>query len=210
MGEFSKQISIYFSVFVGFLTFSLIFPFYPDMADDKGLPTWIVGVVFSMNPAASLVCAVNLGKHMNVIGRETCLMLSAIFISLSMFLLCPIQDVDVVSFLILSFTSRIFSGIGSGFLITTSITILTSDYPDRAQIMLGRMEVFAGTGLMVGPLIGEIIKYTDLFLGMIVMGGLSLILGFIAQKLIGELREYVIHQINLNRVSLFFKPVKST
>jgi MFS family permease len=207
MEDILKQLVIYLSCFLAYVTFSLIFPFYPGMANDKGVPTWLNGIIFSLNPMVSLLSAMLVGKYMNKIGRKEVLTASIVLISLSMFLLSPTEYVSRIPFLILSVASRIISGMGAGFLLTTSISILTSDYPDKSQIMLGRMEAFVGTGIMVGPLIGQSVKEFNLFIGLIAVGLIVLLFAGISWKLIGTLREYLIRDIKIDRIRLLLKPV---
>jgi MFS family permease len=207
MGDISNQLFIYLSCFFAYVTFSLVFPFYSGIADDKGVGTWVTGIMFSLSPLASLICAILLGKYMSILGRKEVLTVSIVFISLSMFLLSPIEYVSRTPFIILSVASRIISGMGAGFLLTSSITILTSDYPDQVQIMIGRIETFGAFGAITGPLISQAIINLNLFIGLNIIASIILLFAGISWKLIGGLREYLINDIKIDRMRLFLKPV---
>ena len=59
------------------------------------------------------------------------------------------------SFLVLSFAAQVFGGIGQGFLTTTSIAILTSQYTEERNKVMGIFETATGLGYLIGPLIGS-------------------------------------------------------
>jgi MFS family permease len=207
MGKISKAIAVYMCLMLVLSTYTFISAFYPQIAKDHGIPIWVIGVVFSLNPASSLISALILGKNMNIIGRKKILLGSLLFTSISMFLLSPIEYLDTNYILIMSFTSRIISGVGSACVFTSVTTIFVSDYPDEVQIMLGRMEAAIGVGLILGPLIGTVLYSINLLVAMNVMG-ISILLFFpISSKMLGELREYKISDKKISSFRLFFKPV---
>ena len=59
------------------------------------------------------------------------------------------------SFLVLSFAAQVFGGIGQGLLTTTSIAILTSQYTEERNKVMGIFETATGLGYLIGPLIGS-------------------------------------------------------
>jgi MFS family permease len=207
MGEISKEIAIYICLMLVLFPYSFISAFYPQIARDKGISLWVIGLVFSMNPAASLFVTLGLGKYMNVIGRKTVVLVGLFFTAISMFLLSPIEYLDSNYVLMLSFASRTAGGIGFSCVYTSVTTIFISDYPDKIQIMLGRMQAVTGTGLILGPLIGAGLYMIDLLVAVNVIGITILILSTIVSKMLGEFKEYKISGSEINRLSLFFKPV---
>jgi MFS family permease len=207
MGETSKEIAIYVCLVLVVFPYSFISSFYPEIAEDKGVPAWIIGFIFGTFPASSLVTTLVLGKYMHVLGRKKIVLVSLVFTSFSMILLSPIKYTDFTYVLILSFASRTAGGIGCGCIFTSVTTIFVSDYPGKVQTMLGRMEGAVGIGLILGPLIGTILYLIDLVIAANIMGAIILIICPITSKMLGEFRPYEIKQININRLSLFFKPV---
>jgi MFS family permease len=207
MGKIYKEIAIYMSLIFVLFPYSFISAFYPEIAEDKGVPAWIIGFIFGTFPAASLVTTLVLGKYMHVLGRKKIVLVSLVFTSFSMILLSPIENFDFTYVLILSFASRIVGGIGYGCIFTSVTTIFVSEYPGKVQIMLGRMEGAVGIGLILGPLIGTILYLTDLVIAVNIMGAIILIIYPIVSKMLGEFQPYEIKQININRLSLFFKLV---
>ena len=202
-----KQKAIYIGLFLVCITYTMIAPFYPQIAQDKGVPLWLIGVIFSLNPLAYLITALFLGKYMVLIGRKNAVILSFALVSTSMIFLSPIEDTSMNQLIILSLISRACGGIGSGFMFTAVITIFISDYPDKVQIMIGRQQVAIGLGLVLGPIIGGALYFINLLVTMIVVGALILFYSPIAWKMLGTFREYSIKSASLNRVSLIAKPV---
>lgn len=208
MGKISKQVAIYLSLLLVCCTFTLISPFYPEIAKKKGLPLWMIGVMFSLNPFAQLITSLFLGRYMVRIGRKLVVMSSFIFTSASMIMLSPIEEVELATLTILSVFARLLGGIGAGCVFTSITTIFVSDYPEQIQIMLGRMEAAVGVGLILGPLLGTGLYLINLLVALLIVA--ALILGFspIAWKMIGTFKDYEVHNANIDRFKLFIKPVR--
>jgi MFS family permease len=207
MGETSKEIAIYITIVITLFPYSFISAFYPQIAKDKGIPVWLIGFVFSANPAVSICLSLVIGKYMNVIGRKNILLTGLFFTSISMFLLSPIEYPDSTYVLLLSFASRIVGGIGHSCGFTSVTTIFVSEYPEKVKTMIGRMEACIVVALMLGPVIGTILYLIDFVIAINAMGAIILIFCPIASKMLGEFREYKIKEINIQRLRLFFKPV---
>ena len=58
-------------------------------------------------------------------------------------------------FLLWAFGAQITGGIGAGLNSTTSIAILTSNYKDERDAMMGYLEAATGLGFLFGPMIGS-------------------------------------------------------
>ena len=204
----TKQITIYIALLLVCSTFTLIVPFYPQIANNKGLPIGMIGAIISLNPFINLLTSLTLGKYMNKIGRKNAVISCFFFTSASMILLSPIEYCNLNQLIILSVTSRVIGGIGSGCLLTAITTIFISDYPERIQVMIGRMEGAIGIGLILGPLIGTALYLINLFAALVFVGSLVLLFTPIAWKLLGNFREYNITNIAVNRFFILTRPVK--
>ena len=150
------------------------------------------------------------GKYLNILGRKKIVMASLFLTSASMVILSPIEDLQMVEVIIVSIFSRIIGGIGAGCMFTPITTIFISDYPDQIQKMIGRMQAMIGLGLILGPLIGTALFLINLFTALMAVGVCILLFAFASQKMLGTFREYIIHDIKINRLQLFFKPVMFT
>jgi MFS family permease len=204
-----KQLSVYLSMFISLSPYTMISTFLPGIASDKGVPIWVIGLIFSMDPIAGLITSVLLGNYMYKVGRKFCLGLGLFFTALCVFVLVPIEDIDYTGLLVVCFSSRILAGLSSGLADNASVSIFVSDYPDNIEIMIGRVEAAVGVGLITGPLIGAIIVSTDLFYSLIVCGVVVILLIPLCLKMLGTLKVYQIENTESNPWSLLFKLVKN-
>jgi hypothetical protein len=101
-----------------------------------------------------------------------------------------------------------FGGFGASCMFTSFTTIFISDYPDKMQLMIGRMEASVGVGLMMGPLIGTGLYYINLMAAMLGVGGMIIIFAPFANKMLGVFREYNVSESDIGKTALFFKPVR--
>lgn len=209
MGEKAKQAALYMGLLLVCVTYTLISPFFPHIAKSKGVPFWLIGVIFSLNPFSSLLTSLFLGKYMMQIGRKLIIFISFLLTSASLIILSPIQDCEKNTLIVLSIFSRLIGGMGAGCIFTSITTVFISDYPESLQKMIGRMEASIGIGLILGPLIGIVLYLIDLLAALLIVGGIILISAPIAWKMLGEFRIYQILNVDFNRLELFLKPVKN-
>jgi MFS family permease len=208
MGEFAKQFAIYVGLLLMCMNYTIIAPFYPKVAQSKDIPVWMIGVIFALYPFFKLLATPFVGKYMQRIGRKKIVMASFVLVSLSLFVLSPIEYVDRTTVIILSILSRMFGGLGACCMFTSFTTIFISDYPDKMQLMIGRMEAAVGVGLMMGPILGTALYYINLMAAMVGVGSLIIFFAPFANKMLGNFRDYNVTEVNIDRTSLFFKPVK--
>jgi MFS family permease len=208
MSQVSKQFAIYLGLLLVNSTYTLIAPFYPIVAQNKGLPLWLIGVIFALNPLGNIICTPILSKYLQQIGRKRVVIASFILTSLSMFILSPIEYVSPPYVILLSVISRLVGGMGASCLFTTVITIFISEYSDQMQKVIGRMEAAIGLGLIIGPMLGTSLYMINLLAAMTGVGVIILLFVPLGWKMLGEFREYQVKEVNINRMQLFFKPVK--
>ena len=207
MGKIAMQIAVYIGLLLVFSTFTVISPFYPKVAKDKGLSIWLIGFVFAMNPIGDLTITPILGRYMYKLGRKNVVIASYIFTGLSMLILSPIELCDTNVVIFLSLFSRFIGGIGASCMSTTITTIFISDYPDEIQSMIAKMEVFIGIGLSMGPVIGAGLYFINLFAALAIVGGLILLFVPVAWKMLGTFRDYEIKEMKISQLPLLIKPV---
>ena len=207
MSGASKQAAMYIGSLLVCSTFALIAPFYPNIIEKKGLPLWIIGLVFSMHPVANLVSSIFIGTYLQKLGRKNVMVASFALTALSMIILSPIEYCDQLFVVIFSILSRILGGVGKAFMCTSIMTVIISDYPEKMNIMIGRMEVACGVGLIFGPVIGTALYSFNLLLALLSVGGVMIIFCPIAWTMLGNFKEYVVKESNINKTKLALKPV---
>jgi MFS family permease len=99
--------------------YSLMGPFYPTTALNKGVSPIFIGAVFSMMPAASFVASPFIGNSLDKISRRGALVLGLAFQVAGMSLLGLSPDFDQFWFVASGLVSRLLSGLSLA-LVTTA------------------------------------------------------------------------------------------
>ena len=209
MGQVSKQVAIYISLFLCCSPFTMIATFYPQIAVSKGIPFWVIGLVFSLDPISSFFASMILGKYMMRISRKITIILSIILISISTFALSPIEYCDSDVFIVLSFISRMVAGLSRACVMNAADTTCISDYPGSIQLMIGRIEGVVGFATIVGPLIGAVLYLWILCYSLLIFSLLLLACTPIIWKLLETFRDYRVNNDKINYTLLMLKPVST-
>lgn len=136
--------------------FSNILPFFPKEALSKGVPEYMVGIIFAALPFGGIICSFVLGKYISKIGRRQSLIfgiLTNIFATMVMGCLKYIDN--SVAFSIVSIASRLIQGVGRSAYLTGTFSSFTILYPSTLQKKIGYTESVSGLGMMLGPIIGS-------------------------------------------------------
>lgn len=99
--------------------YSLMGPFYPTTALDKGVTPIFIGAVFSMMPAASFLASPFVGNSLEKITRRGALLLGLALQVAGMALLGTSPDLDKFWFVACGLFSRLLSGLSLA-LVTTA------------------------------------------------------------------------------------------
>ena len=135
---------------------SLFAPFYPLEVVEKGIDTVWIGFFIGIFAFTYIFSSFITGRFLRQIGRARALKIGLIMLTLQLFFLASVYWIDHEStFLTLSFVAQVCGGIGNGLITTTSIAILTSQYTEERQKVMGIFETATGVGYLVGPMIGS-------------------------------------------------------
>jgi MFS transporter, DHA1 family, multidrug resistance protein len=157
------QFTLYISEFLTSLSFTIIASFYPAVAESKGIPLWLIGIIFSIDPLVGLPTSLLVGKFMNKIGRKAVLIFGMSLGSIGMFTLSLVEISDLEYAIFFSFLSRILAGVGSGCSMTAAPAILVSEYPENVEYVIGCFEAASGLGFLTGPLLGSLLSLGGIF-----------------------------------------------
>lgn len=171
--------------------YSVIAPFYPQVAGQKGVRSEIVGIIFSAYPIAAFMTSPILGLFISKIGRKRTLAFGGFLIALTMFGFGITPLLTGLTFTCISFLTRFLQGVGGGVIGTATYAIIASNYPENMSVVLGIQNTIAGIGMMVGPLLGSLLYgfagFSFLFF---VYGGMFLLLLPISYLLIPRDKPY--------------------
>ncbi|KAL3889994.1 hypothetical protein ACJMK2_002303, partial [Sinanodonta woodiana] len=135
--------------------FSLLAPFFPAEAQQKGATPTEVGLVFGVFQLVIFVSSPVFGnfitkigaKFMFVTGIMVCGSCSILFGNLN-------AGPDGTVFVVMCFVVRSVEALGCSAFVTALFAIVAYEFPAYSTTVIGSLETFSGLGLMVGPPIG--------------------------------------------------------
>jgi MFS family permease len=189
----SKLVGLCICVLLCNSAFTVISPFYPAVALRRGVPEWLIGIIFSFFPIASLLLSPFLPALMFALGKTPILILGLFLVAASNILISFLESFSPAVAITASFLSRILSGLGSACSNVSSNAILASDYPENLSKYIAIVQAFGGLGLVAGPSIGSLLYAQDGFQTSCgVFGIVVLVFIPIEILLVGKSRPYVV------------------
>ena len=168
-------IFLYTAYFLVNIVYSLMGPFYPTTASDKGVEPIYIGAVFSAMPAASFVSSPFVGNSMDKFSRKGALGVGMVMQGCAMALLGYCPNFDRPLFIIMSLLSRLLSGVSMALVMTSctsqpGFALAASSYPSRLEQIMSLFEMYAGAGMMLGPVVSaqvyDYLGFSWIFYGM--------------------------------------------
>lgn len=209
MPVLSLTLGILISTLFETISITGIASFYPIVASSISIPTWLIGIIFSFCPFASLILSPFVPAMLQKLGRRTILLLGLMLNGLGNVVIGIIVFLPLPFAILLSFLGRALVGIGYACSLITTYTILTSEYPDKAAKMIASIEILAGVGLTIGPSLGAVFfEFFGYFFACFSIGILNLIMVPLLFLGLGKLRPYNISkQESFSMIQLLKKPV---
>lgn len=136
--------------------FSNIMPFFPQEAHSKGVPEYLVGIIFAALPFGGILSSFFLAKYISKIGRKRALLFGVFINIVTATVLGCLKFVDnEMIFIIIAIVSRFFQGCGRSAYSTATFSSISVIYPTTMQKKIGYTESVSGLGMMLGPLLGS-------------------------------------------------------
>ena len=140
-------------------SYSLMSPFYPVVAKQKGIAISTIGYIigtFAFVSMFSCLCVGYLLKR--VVGAKTVISICTCLIVVSTFIMGYIKGVqDINAFIGLSFLAQILGGIGAGGNSTVTLATLSQFDNHEREKYIGWLEGAFGLGFILGPLLGALL-----------------------------------------------------
>lgn len=135
--------------------YALIAPFFPLELELKGVSDQNIGFIFSIYSVAVIIFSPPVGQYLEVIGY-TKMLISGLALMGTCFMCFGLIDKleDPTSVLNLSLVLRFVQGTCVAMVYTTIYAIITNNYPNKKEALLGLLEASFGVGLICGPLAG--------------------------------------------------------
>ncbi|XP_026484809.1 MFS-type transporter SLC18B1-like [Vanessa tameamea] len=144
--------------FMSFCSMSIMAPFFPREATDKGLSETMCGIVFSFYAVVMFLTSPFFGKYLPKIGAKF-MFTAGMFIAGSCNVLFGtlVLIEDTTTFTVLCFMVRGMEALGASAYSTASYVFVVNAFPDNIGSVLGILETFVGLGMSVGPAIGGLL-----------------------------------------------------
>lgn len=144
--------------FMSFCSMSIMAPFFPREASEKGLSDTMSGFVFSFYALVMFVMSPIFGKILPRVGAKF-LFLAGMFIAGSCNLLFGALEYiyDYTLFTTFCFLIRGFEALGASAYSTASYVFVINSFPNNIGSVLGILETFVGLGMSSGPAVGGLL-----------------------------------------------------
>ena len=140
-----------------FTVHSTLGPIYTLEAAKKGSSTTVSRLVFAAYPYVVFILSPLIGKYLPKLGPTFVLFFGSFLEGASQILLGFVSSIKQKwLFVLCSFLFRITTAIGAACSQTEIITILCVLYPDHVSLTFGILELAAGVGTMLGPVLGGV------------------------------------------------------
>ncbi|XP_073987697.1 MFS-type transporter SLC18B1-like [Rhodnius prolixus] len=144
--------------FISFCSMSVMAPFFPKEAMQKGMSTTISGFVFSFYAFVIFATSPFFGKILPVTGAKF-LFMAGMFLAGGCNILFGIlpEIRDYTTFAIYCFLIRALEAIGASAYSTASFIFVVEIFPENISAVLGILETAMGLGMSAGPAIGGLL-----------------------------------------------------
>jgi MFS transporter, DHA1 family, solute carrier family 18 (vesicular amine transporter), member 1/2 len=204
----SVQWVIYICEFLTSLSFTILASFYPGLAESKGLPIWLIGFIFSIDPIIGLPISFFVGKTMNKFGRRNFVSIGVLLGACSILLISMLELATYTETIIISVCSRVLAGIGAGFSMTATAAILVIEYKEDIDKVIGYYEAASGLGLLVGPVVGSALYMYDIYITVSSLALFYAIFAALAHKTLTKLSSPNFENTRVSYRKILLKPVK--
>lgn len=171
--------SLFLVDFTSQMCLSIMAPFFPQEADDKGVNNSISGWIFGVFALTQFITSPIFGKLIPVLGSRFLITSGQFFSSGCIILfgiLNYIEPEQEDTFIALCFVLRIALAIGCTAASTASFTITAICFPNSISTIFGLLETATGMGMMLGPALGGFLNQVGGYmLSFVVLGGLMLL-----------------------------------
>uniref|UniRef100_A0A0K8SF02 Major facilitator superfamily (MFS) profile domain-containing protein n=2 Tax=Lygus hesperus TaxID=30085 RepID=A0A0K8SF02_LYGHE len=151
-------ITLVLAEFLSFCSMSVMAPFFPKEAKEKGMSPTVSGMVFSFYAFVVFVTSPLFGKILPKVGVKF-LFLSGVFLAGGCNILFGVLPLiqDYTMFAVFCFIIRALEAVGASMYATASFVFVVEIFPDNISAVLGILETAMGIGMSAGPAIGGVL-----------------------------------------------------
>lgn len=182
-----SQVLTFFSLaiatFLDQVSFSVLAPFFPREANEKGVSNLQVGFIFGAYALVNVIFSPIFGKFLPKLGAKFTFV-SGIWLVAGCNILFGFCDelTSTTQFIIFCYVIRCTAAIGTAAGVTASMAIVANTFPDHVAQAVSLIETCSGLGYMVGPVIGGFLYEVsggDYKMPFLILGGVDMLCVFI-------------------------------
>ncbi|XP_044750167.1 MFS-type transporter SLC18B1-like isoform X2 [Coccinella septempunctata] len=141
--------------FMGFCSMSIMAPFFPKEAHQKGLSDTVIGLIFSFYALIMFLTSPIFGKILPKVGTKFLFLGGILVVAITNILFGFLVYVDDFTlFTTLCILVRSIEALGACAYSTASYVYVVNSFPQSIGSVLGILETFVGLGMSTGPAIG--------------------------------------------------------
>ena len=154
----TTQLILYVIIVCSNSVYALASLFLPKVFEDKAIPGFWVGLIFSMYSIAVVISSPFIGTILSKCGFSNLLAVGLVAMGASIVPFGFIKEVESNTLsLVLGLLLRALQGIASASINTTCFSIAANKYTDNTEFIVGMLEGVSGIGLVFGLLCGSVI-----------------------------------------------------
>jgi len=181
-GMSRRQLNIFMIVMVSTwassLTVCLFPPFFPAIAESKGVSASGYGFIIGTNCLTAFIVTPIIGNHLNLIGVKFAYCAGMLFGGVCCALAGSLEFFEPgSSFLAVAICIRIMHAVGNALVITSSFTYMACEFPTAVAKVFSLTRVVMNVSQLAGPWVGGMLYELDgFYLPFLVMGIIQIII----------------------------------
>ncbi|XP_076315763.1 MFS-type transporter SLC18B1-like [Tachypleus tridentatus] len=154
--EFTLLSTLWTGIFCNYVCYSIIAPFFPQLARKKGLNAVEYSMVFGAYSIAQVIFSMIAGKFLTKIGPKF-IVIAGLFITggATVIFGCLEKSPHGRIFLALSIGIRMVEGAGFAVYLTSVLAIVVKTFPTNPGYYVGLTETVVTIGMITGPVLGS-------------------------------------------------------
>ena len=133
-------------------------PFFPSIASQRGISTFLVGATMSINSVAFMSFSYIIGGVIWAIGRRMCVHAGLLITAGTMIGFGSLYWIsNKILFVTMALILRYWAGVGQAMVSVACYSMAAIKYKDTLKEKMGLMEAAFGSGFLLGPAVGGIV-----------------------------------------------------
>ena len=140
--------------FFGNFSYLLMASFYTKEANNRGVSSALVGVVFSATPGTAFLVTLFMPQLYAVVSKKAVIAVGLSLVAISLAMLGASGYLSGYAFFALGLAARVVAGVALCFVLTSNYCLVMTVYPEKAKQVISYLEIMAGVAAAIGSAVG--------------------------------------------------------